>query len=114
MELSDYFGGIDLTKLGQIVRQHPELVKVANMKDGTQHKFLDIEVSHKQGGADQYGNAAYVKAYCKKADRRQGVNYFFGDLKLSQNSQQQGQQQAQQAVSAPQQPVINPSDDLPF
>lgn len=114
MELSDYFGGIDLTKLGQIVRQHPELVKVANMRDGTQHKFLDIDISHKQGGADQYGNVAYVKVSCKKAERKQGVNYYLGDLKLSQNRQQQGQQQAQQAVSVPQQPVINPSDDLPF
>ena len=110
MELSSFYGSIDLTKLGQIVRQHPELVKIANMKDGTQHKFLNIDISPKQQ-ADQYGNVAYLKVACKKAEQKQGLNYYLTDLKLSQNSQQQGQQQA---VSAPQQPVINPSDDLPF
>lgn len=110
MELSSYYGSIDLTKLGQIVRQHPELVKVANMKDGSQHKFLNIDISPKQSGADQYGNVAYLKAACKKSEQKQGLHYYLCDLKLSQN-QQQGQSAP---VSAPQQPTVNASDDLPF
>lgn len=108
MELSSYYGSIDLTKLGQIVRQHPELVKVANMKDGTQHKFLNIDISPNQQ-ADQYGNVAYLKAACKKAEQKQGVNYYLTDLKLSKNSQQQ----AAQPTPAP---AVAPSGDdyLPF
>lgn len=110
MELSDYYGSIDLTKLGAIVRQHPELVKTVNMKDGTQHKFLNIDISKKQGGADQYGNVAYLKASCKKADQKQGLNYYLCDLKLSQNQQQQ------QSAAVPAQTSQEPSstDDLPF
>lgn len=91
MDLTSYYGSIDLTKLSQLVKQHPELVKVANMKDGSQHKFLNIDISPKQQ-ADQYGNVAYVKAACKKAEQKQGVNYYLCDLKLSQNSHQSANQ----------------------
>ena len=91
--LSSFYGSIDLTKLGQIVRQHPELVKVVNMKDGTQHKFLNIDINAKQQ-EDQYGNVAYIKASCKKGEQKQGVNYYLSDLKLSQNQNLQ-QPQAQ-------------------
>jgi hypothetical protein len=106
--LSSFYGSIDLTRLGQIVRQHPELVKVANMKDGTQHKFLNIDISPKQQGADQYGNVAYLKAACKKAEQKQGLNYYLADLRLSQNSQQQ------QAAPPQQAPIPSGNDDLPF
>ena len=105
MELSSYYGSIDLTKLGQIVRQHPELVKVANMKDGTQHQFLNIDISPKQQ-TDQYGNVAYLKVACKKAEQKQWLNYYLSDLRLSQNSQSQ----QPTAESAP----TNASDELPF
>ena len=103
-----YYGSIDLTKLGQIVRQHPELVKTVNMKDGTQHKFLNIDVNEKQQ-PDQYGNVAYVKVSCKKAEQRQGLNYYLTDLKPSQNSQPQPAPAAQQ-----QQTTETGTDDLPF
>lgn len=108
MELTNYFGSIDLTKLGQIVRQHPELVRIANMKDGTQHKFLSIDISPKQGGTDQYGYSAYLKASCKKAERKQGLDYYLCDLKVSQSQQQATAQQTEQ------QNYDNGSDDLPF
>ena len=106
--LSSFYGSIDLTKLGQIVRQHPELVKVANMKDGTQHKFLNIDISPKQQ-ADQYGNVAYVKAACKKSEQKQGLNYYLTDLKLSQN-----QQQAAPTTAPTSQAETGSTDDLPF
>lgn len=105
--LSSFYGSIDLTKLGQIVRQHPELVKVANMKDGTQHKFLNIDISPKQQ-ADQYGNVAYLKVACKKADQKQGLNYYLSDLRLSQNQQQQS------PAPQPQTTTTTGTDDLPF
>ncbi len=110
--MSNYYGSIDLTKLGQIVKQHPELVKTVNMKDGTQHKFLNIDVNEKQQ-PDQYGNVAYLKASCKKAEQKQGLNYYLCDLKESQNS---NQQQPQRQQPAPQQSAAAnaESDDLPF
>ena len=108
--MDSFYGSIDLTKLGQVVRMHPELVRVANMKDGTQHKFLNIDINPKQNGVDQYGNAAYLKVACKKAEQRQGVPYYLCDLKQSQHSQQQTQAPAPAA-----QPQGNDnSDDLPF
>lgn len=109
--MDSFYGSIDLTKLGQLVRQHPELVKVANMKDGTQHKFLNIDISPKKQ-PDQYGNVAYVKAACKKAEQKQGLNYYLCDLKLSQNSQSQQQAAPQQPAQAKQ--TTNGNDDLPF
>ena len=90
------------------MRQHPELVKTVNMKDGTQHKFLNIDVNEKQQ-PDQYGNVAYVKVSCKKAEQRQGLNYYLTDLKPSQNSQPQPAPAAQQ-----QQTTKTGTDDLPF
>ena len=107
--MNSYFGSIDLTKLGQLVRQHPELVKVANMKDGTQHKFLNIDINPKQQ-TDQYGNVAYIRASCKKAEQKQGLNYYLCDLKLSINQQPQV---AQPAPAPVQQPIVT-DNDLPF
>lgn len=106
-----FYGSLDLTKLGEIVRKHPELVKTVNMKDGTQHKFLNIDVNEKQQ-VDQYGNSAYLKVSCKRDEQRQGINYYLCDLKTSQNSNQQSQQPARQA---PQSSAQNDNtDDLPF
>ncbi len=109
--MDSFYGSIDLTKLGQLVRLHPELVKVANMKDGTQHKFLNIDISPKKQ-TDQYGNVAYLKAACKKSEQKQGVNYYLCDLKLSQNSQSQQQAAPKQQAQASETP--RGDDDLPF
>lgn len=106
--MAGYYGSIDITKLGQIVKQHPELVKVVNMKDGSQHKFINIDIADKQQ-TDQYGNTAYLKVACRKDQQKQGINYYLCDLKHSQYGG--GQQQAQQPV---QQPQNNSNDDLPF
>lgn len=106
--MASYYGSIDLTKLGEIVRKHPELVRVANMKDGSQHKFLNIDINEKQNGADQYGNVAYLKASCKKDQQKHGVNYYLCDLKESQNSNQQ------QQAAAPQSNSGGDDSELPF
>ena len=105
--MGNLFGSIDLTKLGQIVRQHPELVKTANMKDGTAHQFINIDVAEKQQ-TDQYGNTAYLKVACKKEQQKQGINYYLCDLKPSQYGGQQ--QQAQQPAQQPQ----NDDSEIPF
>lgn len=101
-----YYGSIDLTKLGKIVRQHPELVKTVNMKDGTQHKFIGIDVFEKQQ-ADQYGNTAYLKVSCKKDQQKEGLNYYLSDLKPSQYGNN-----TQQTANTPESDVEE--DGLPF
>lgn len=105
--MAGFYGSIDLTKLGQIVRQHPELVKTVNMKDGTEHKFIPVNINEKQQ-ADQYGNTAYVKVSCRQDQQKQGINYYLCDLKPSQNQQQQPVQQPAQQIQE------DNSDELPF
>ena len=105
--MENLYGNLDLTVLGNLVRQHPELIREAEFKDG-KHKLLNIDVYQKQ--KDQYGNVATIKASCKKDQQKQGVNYYLANLKVSQyqnNSQQQTQQPA---------PPLAPQDDsdLPF
>ena len=105
--MENLYGNLDLTVLGNLVRQHPELIREAEFKDG-KHKLLNIDVYQKQ--QDQYGNVATIKASCKKDQQKQGVNYYLANLKVSQyqnNSQQQTQQPA---------PPLAPQDDsdLPF
>ena len=106
--MENLYGNLDLTVLGNLVRQHPELIREVDFKDG-KHKLLNIDVYQKQQ-QDQYGNIATIKASCKKDQQKQGVNYYLANLKVSQyqnNSQQQTQQPA---------PPLAPQDDsdLPF
>ena len=107
--MDSLYGQLDLTVLGKIVRQHPELIKKITFKDG-EHQLINIDVFEKQQ-QDQYGNIATIKASCKKDQQKQGVNYYLSNLKVSQY-QNNNNQQSQQ--SAPQQQTDNGSDDLPF
>lgn len=76
------YGSLDLTAIGKIIRQQPDLVREVNFKDGT-HKLLNIDVyAHEQ--PDQYNNVAAVKAACKKDRQQQGLNYYIANLKQSQ------------------------------
>lgn len=68
----DLFGSICLTKIPK------ELIREG--KDGK--KYLSIEVRERRE-VGQYGDTHYIKAYCKKDERKEGVNYFIGDLKPS-------------------------------
>ena len=77
----NYYGQLDLTKLGQIIAAHPERIKKVQFKDG-EHQLLDIDFRTKD--PDQYGNKAYIKASIRNADKVEGVNYFVADLKESQ------------------------------
>ena len=42
--MANYYGSIDLTELGNIVRNQPELVTEVQLKDGTMHKFIKVDV----------------------------------------------------------------------
>lgn len=113
--MENLYGNIDLTLLGKIVRQHPELVRKVKFKDG-EHQLLNIDVFGRQQ-PDQYGNVAAIKASCKKDQRKEGTNYYIANLKVS--DYQDGGQQQQSAV--PNGTVADngadvavESDDLPF
>lgn len=106
--MASYYGSIDLTLLGELVRKHPQLVREVTMKDGSVHKYLSININEKQQ-PDKYGHTAYIKASCKREQQLQGLNYYLCDLKESkQQGQQAAQQQQQQAATA------NDDGELPF
>lgn len=111
--MDNLYGSLDLTILGKLVRQHPELVRKVNFKDG-EHQLLNIDVFQKQQ-PDQYDNVATIKASCKKDQQKQGLSYYLANLKVSQyqNDNQQQQQQPARQQPAPQQSA-NDNDDLPF
>ena len=96
--MENLYGNLDLTVLGNLVRQHPELVREVQFKDGM-HKMINIDVFGRQQ-EDQYGNIAAVKASCKKDQQKQGLNYYLANLKKSAY-QNDGQQQPQAPATAP-------------
>lgn len=68
-------------------------------------KYLSVEVSaRKNVGA--YGDTHYIKALCRKEQRREGVNYFIGDLKPSKFGGQGNQPQTPvQGYTPPEVPI---------
>ena len=112
-----FYGTLDLTVLGKIVRQHSGLVRKVMFKDG-EHQLLNIDIFEKQQ-PDQFGNVAAIKASCKKDNRKEGLNYYIANLKIS-DFQDEGRQQTQQSAVAngtvadnkPEENVD--ADDLPF
>jgi hypothetical protein len=111
--MKTHYGQLDLTKLGRIAKQHPELVKRVKFKDG-EHQLLNIDI-HNRKEADDHGNTAFIKASCKREEEREGVSYFIGDLKPSKFTDQP-QQQQQDNFDQPLPPVGQEEGygDLPF
>lgn len=95
--MANLYGSLCLTDIPK------ELITVG--KNGK--KYLNIVVNERRE-VSQFGMTHYVKAYCKKEQQREGVNYYIGDLKPSDY---QGSGNANQGVanSAP-----GNDDDLPF
>ena len=109
--MENLYGSLDLTVLGKLVRQHPELVRKVNFKDG-EHQLINIDVFGRQE-ADQYGNLATIKASCKKDQQKQGLNYYLANLKKSQY-QGDGQQQQQAQPKQQPAPAADDANVLPF
>lgn len=110
--LKNLYGTIDLTVLGQLCRQHPQLIKKVNFRDG-EHQLLNIDLFAKQQ-ADQYGNVAVIKASCKKDERKDNLNYYIANLKVSNYQDNGNQQQPSNQNGGSQQPESGSSNDLPF
>jgi hypothetical protein len=77
-------------------------------------KYLNIEVTALRQPS-QYGATHAVKMSVKKADRKEGVNYYIGNLKPSKFGNEDAAAQAAPPVSASQYeaPATN-NNDLPF
>lgn len=75
--MANLYGSLCLTDIPK------ELITVG--KNGK--KYLNIVVNERRG-VSQYGMTHYVKAYVKKDQAKEGVNYYIGELKPSdyQNS----------------------------
>lgn len=73
----DYFGSICLSDIPK------ELIRTG--KNGK--KYLSIDVRERREPS-QYGDTHFIKAYCKKSEQKEGVNYFIGELKQSVYSEQ--------------------------
>lgn len=85
-----------------------ELFKKVKCKDGQERVFLNIKVCRKST-PDQFGNTHFISCEPKeKNDRKEGVNYFCGDMK---EYVQQSNTPSQEEIDAAQ-PANN--DDLPF
>jgi len=108
--MDNLYGSLDLTILGKLVRQHPELVRKVNFKDG-EHQLINIDVFGKQQ-PDQYDNVATIKASCKKDQQKEGLSYYLANLKVSQYQNDNQQQQPARQNQAPQQSADD--DSLPF
>ena len=77
----DLYGRIDLTKLGEVVRNHPEMIKTWTDKNGVEHKQINVNVYSKD--KDDYGNVAFMKIPCKPENMKlQKGAYYFCDLKI--------------------------------
>lgn len=78
-------------------------------------KYLNIEIGERRQPS-QFGATHYVKASVKAEQKRDGVNYYIGDLKPSRYDNNQPSQQAAAPAAAPQQAFNQPNDDgdLPF
>ena len=103
----DYFGKLDFTLLCRLWKDHKELFEMVDFKDG-KHALLKVNFNERQQ-PDEHGNTHYLQAACKKADRKEGVNYYIGNsFKPSQSNTKPS--------SAAQEKAAEPVDDndLPF
>lgn len=103
------YGSIDLTLLGRIVRQHPDLVRSVQLKNGETHQFINVNVD--EHNLDAYSNVGAIRVACKKDDRKDGLNYFLANLKPSRQVKSSSPEQ-----SIPTQVQAPPAGegDLPF
>lgn len=103
--MSSLYGSICLSEIPR------EQMKKVLCKDGKERIFLNIRVSERKEPAT-FGNNTYthfVSCSPKKEERKEGVNYFLGDLQTY--NPQPSTPTPEQIAGAP---SVSPEDDLPF
>jgi len=106
------YGQINLDKIGEIIKSQPDIVKTVTFKDGTRARMLDINVFTTKN-PDKFGNTIAIKARCAKDKVRKDVNYYFGNMKESEEKQPQPSVQSTAPTQAPEPAPAN-DPDLPF
>lgn len=110
----NYYGQIDLTLLGHIVRTNPDLIKKVTFKDGKEHQLINIGV-YERKQQSQHGSTHYIKVSCEKDKQVEGCSYYISDLKPSTlNNNDNGNKQ--QVDAQPQSIQFSEADpdELPF
>ena len=103
--MSSLYGSICLSEIPR------EQMKKVMCKDGKERIFLNIFVGERKEPAT-FGNNTYthyVSCAPKKEERKEGVNYFLGDLQT--HNPQPSTPTPEQVNAAP---SVSPNDDLPF
>lgn len=77
--MANFYGQIDLTKLSNIVKKHPSLIKKVTFKDGREHKLLNISVVNSL--YDNHGFDKAIRINHNKNEHVASLNYYVGDLK---------------------------------
>lgn len=103
--MSSLFGSICLSDIPR------EQIKKVICKDGKERMFVNIFVGERKEPS-RFGDRCYthfVSCSPKKEERKDGVNYFIGDLETY--NQQPSTPTPEQIQAAP---SLSPADDLPF
>lgn len=104
--MNNMYGQIDLTILGDFVRNHPDAVKRVHFNsDGRDHQLINVNL-YENREPDKNGNTHALKISLAKEKQLQGEKLYCANLKPSQ-----------QQASAPAAPAPAPAEDnggLPF
>jgi hypothetical protein len=57
-----------------------ELIKEVTLQDGTKKMYLNVAVVERREKS-QFGHTHFITCSPKQEERKEGVNYFIGDLK---------------------------------
>ena len=80
-------------------------------KDGVERVFLNVAVVERKEKS-QFGHTHFITCAPKQEERKDGVNYIFGDLKVYEPEPQMPT--AEEIAAAPSIPLTESEDDLPF
>lgn len=72
--MSNYYGSICLSDIPK------ELIKRVTCRDGQVRAYLNISIVERKTPS-QYGNTHVVSCAPRKEERKDGVNYFIGDVR---------------------------------
>lgn len=99
--MDNMYGSICLTDIPK------ELITVG--KNGK--KYLRVTVSARRTPS-RFGDTHYIKAYCRREERREGANYYIGELRPAKAAEADGTAAQASAPSAA--PAGGAYEDLPF
>lgn len=100
--MSSMYGSICLSDIPK------EQMKKVKCKDGQERIYLNVRVVERKQPS-QYGHTHFITCEPKKEERKEGVNYIFGDLK--EWSSVANKPTAEDINNAP---TVGEDDDLPF